>query len=45
LLWEVDNEVVCEVTDTGQVTGQVAGQVTGQATDEVEKVILVMNGA
>jgi len=40
LLWEVDNEVVCEVTDTGQVAGQVAGQ----ATDEVEKVILVMNG-
>lgn len=29
---------------TGQATGQVAGQATGQATDEVEKVILVMNG-
>lgn len=29
---------------TGQATGQVAGHATGQATNEVEKVVLVMNG-
>jgi predicted HTH transcriptional regulator len=29
---------------TDQATGQVTGQVTGQATDEIEKVVLVING-
>ena len=29
---------------TGQVTGQVTGQATGQANDEIEKVILTING-